>query len=178
MWINRLLTQKLLQATNRPAILLTGARQTGKSSLLKKIFAAANYKSLDKIMVAEEAEVNPSFFLSKFIANDQVILDEIQYAPSLFRELKILIDDDRQKYGKWILTGSQKFSLMQNISESLAGRIRILHLETLSALELRQSKMIESSKIMHFLWKGGYPELWANDQLDSSTFFPDFVTFN
>ena len=94
MWINRLLTQKLLQATNRPAILLTGARQTGKSSLLKKIFAAANYKSLDKIMVAEEAEVNPSFFLSKFIANDQVILDEIQYAPSLFRELKILIDSD------------------------------------------------------------------------------------
>lgn len=176
MWINRTLEQPLIQAnSNRPAVLLTGARQTGKSSLLKKIFPNADYVSLDKLMLAEEAEVNPNFFLNKFKDSTQVILDEVQYAPSLFRELKILIDADRQCYGKWILTGSQKFVLMQNVSESLAGRIKISHLETLSALELRQSLSITPNQIINFIWQGGYPELWVNQQLLSKEFFADYI---
>lgn len=177
MWIDRSITKKLLEASNRPVILLTGPRQTGKSSLLKKIYPDAHYKSLDKILIAEEAEVNPSFFLSKFNNYHQVILDEVQYAPSLFRELKSIVDNNREQYGKWILTGSQKFSLMNNVSESLAGRIRILHLETLSAVEIRQSSNVSQDKFINFIWQGGYPELWANPDLNSNSvnFFEDYV---
>jgi hypothetical protein len=75
--------------------------------------------------------------LKQFEKKSHLIIDKIQYAPSLFRELKIRIDEDRNRFGRWILTVSQTFSLMENVSESLAGRIGILHLETLSAEELR-----------------------------------------
>ena len=99
----------------------------------------------------------------------------MQYAPSLFRELKSIVDNNREQYGKWILTGSQKFSFMHNVSESLAGRIRILHLETLSACELRECAIINKAKTVNFVWQGGYPELWANDNLNITDFFADYV---
>ncbi len=123
MWINRNNTEKILDAVNtRPVVLLTGVRQAGKSSLLQKLFKDAEYVTLDKVLMAEEAGVNPSKFLNRF--KKQVIIDEIQYAPSIFRELKIRIDEERHVKGKWILTGSQQFTLMKGISESLAGRAR------------------------------------------------------
>ncbi len=176
MWIKRLIEQSILDSTNsRPAVLLTGARQTGKSSLLQKLFKDSPYISLDRFLIAQEAETNPDIFLNKFDAVPQVVLDEVQYAPSLFRELKIRIDNNRQQYGKWLLTGSQKFQLMQNVSESLAGRIRILHLETLSAQEIRQSNLFSAEELKNFLVKGGYPELWENKKLNFSDFFSDYV---
>ena len=90
--------------------------------------------TLDKILLAEEATENPRIFLQRF--NGQVIIDEIQYAPSLLREIKIRIDQERQLNGIWILTGSQHFQLMKGISESLVGRIRIINLHTLSSDEI------------------------------------------
>lgn len=90
MWIKRNYTDKLLNAVNtRPVVLLTGIRQAGKSSLLQKLFPEADYVTLDKVLLAEEAEENPGKFLNRF--KKQVIIDEIQYAPSLFRELKMLL---------------------------------------------------------------------------------------
>lgn len=153
--------------------MLTGARQTGKSSLLKHELPKADYVTLDYVTVAEEAETNPSAFLARF--DSQVVLDEIQYAPSLFRDLKILVDQNRTTFGKWVLTGSQKFVLMKNVSESLAGRIAILHLETCSAKELRDSGHFDFSQIEDILWKGGYPELWANPDLDPVDYFQNYV---
>ena len=73
----------------------------------------------------------------------QVIIDEIQYAPNLFRELKIKIDEEREVNGKWIFTGSQQFPLMAGISESLARRVRIMNLHTLSASEIGQGGFIK-----------------------------------
>lgn len=173
MWIERKLTDKIRKVNDsRPALLVSGARQTGKSSLLQRMFTDADYITLDRVLIAESAETNPESFLRQF--SSTVILDEIQYAPSLFRELKIVIDEARNQYGKWILTGSQRLTLMQNISESLAGRIGILHLYTLSAEELRNhgfsNKQIEAS-----IWSGGYPELWANPEIDREMFYADYI---
>ena len=174
MWIERKIRTSLRQAIKtRPVVLVTGARQTGKTSLLRHELQEANYVSLDYLIQAEEAESNPSVFLSQF--STQVILDEIQYTPSLFRELKIIIDENRDAFGKWVLTGSQKFSLMKGISETLAGRIGILNLETLSAKELRESKNFTKDQIVNHLWQGGFPELWAVTDLDPQAFFLDYL---
>lgn len=171
MWIERRNTDKINEAVRtRPVVLLTGVRQVGKSSLLKKLFADAEYITLDKILFAQEAEENPSQFLNRF--EKQVIIDEIQYAPSLFRDLKIKVDEERNLKGKWILTGSQQFVLMQQVSESLAGRVRVLNLNTLSATELNQANLFTNKR--EFLWKGGFPEIWA-ENLDASDFFDDYL---
>ena len=171
MWIERRNTDIINEAVStRPVVLLTGLRQVGKSSLLKKLFAEAEYITLDKILFAQEAEENPSQFLNRF--EKQVIIDEIQYAPSLFRDLKIKVDEERNLKGKWILTGSQQFVLMQQVSESLAGRVRILNLSTLSATELNQANLLTNKR--DFLWKGGFPEIWA-ENLNASDFFDDYI---
>jgi predicted AAA+ superfamily ATPase len=174
MWIDRQIKKSLKQALkSRPVVLLTGARQTGKSSLLQHELPNTQYMSMDYLVNAEEAESNPSTFLSQF--SDQVILDEIQYTPSLFRELKIVVDQNRNMYGRWVLTGSQKFTLMQGISESLAGRIGILNLETLSAKELRTSGRFQPNQIQNVIWLGGFPELWANERIVPQDFFLDYT---
>ncbi len=171
MWIERNNTDKILEAVRtRPVVLLTGVRQAGKSSLLMKLFPAAEYVTLDKILIAAEAQENPERFLSRF--DKQVIIDEIQYASDLFRDLKILVDRDRDVKGKWILTGSQQFPLMKHVSESLAGRVKILRLESLSANELNKSNVLQNPTDM--LWRGGFPEIWA-EGLDASEYFDDYI---
>lgn len=171
MWINRSITGKVRKtADSRPAILLTGARQTGKTSLLKREFPDAEYITFDHIIHISAAKEATEYFIRQF--NAQIILDEIQYVPEIFHELKVQIDNDREHYGKWILTGSQQFELMQHISESLAGRMSIMHLETLSAAELRLSQI---KGYRNHLWKGGYPEIWSNPELDLSDFFESYI---
>lgn len=171
MWIERDLTLKLKEvAGSRPVLLLTGARQSGKSSLLSKCFNEKQYISFDSLLYVEAAEENPVSFLSGL--KDGAILDEIQYVPSLFRELKQFVDKNRTSYGRWLLTGSQRFELMNGISESLAGRIGILNLETLSAKELRDAPI---ENLDHFLWKGGYPELWVNPKISVDEYFQSYL---
>ena len=171
MWIERDYSSRIIEAVkSRPVVLLTGIRQAGKSSLLKKLLSDADYITLDRILLAEEAEENPSLFLDKYAK--QVIIDEIQYAPSLFRDLKIKVDENRNIKGKWILTGSQQFVLMKHASESLAGRIRILNLGTLTATELSRTSLLNNRKDL--LWKGGFPELWA-ENLNPNDFYEDYI---
>lgn len=171
MWIERDYSARIIEAIkSRPVVLLTGIRQAGKSSLLQKLLSNAEYITLDRVLLAEEAEENPSLFLNRF--EKQVIIDEIQYAPSLFRDLKIKVDENRSIKGRWILTGSQQFVLMQNASESLAGRIRILNLGTLSATELNRTRLLSNKKDL--LWKGGFPELWA-ENLNPNEFYADYI---
>jgi len=174
MWIERAMQEQVEEAcASRPAVLVTGARQTGKISLLQRMLPDAEYVTLDRVALAAEAEENPSRFLDRF--DGQVIIDEVQYAPSLFRELKIRIDADRNNLGRWVLTGSQRMQLMKEVSESLAGRIGILQLETLSARELRGSGKFSGKPIGSCLWEGGYPELWANRKLDSESYFDAYI---
>ena len=137
---------------------------------MQREFPRAEYVSFDHLNQVEAAKDSPDFFLGQFKGN--VILDEIQYVPDLFRELKIVVDSERTRYGKWILTGSQQFELMEKISESLAGRISILHLETLSARELREGTV---RNVDDYTWKGGYPEIWANPRLNINDFFESYI---
>ena len=170
MWIERDISVKLKGlVSHRPAILLTGARQTGKTSLLRHLFPEAAYVSFDWPANADEAENNPVQFLSRF--QGPVILDEIQYVPSIFRHLKIRIDENRHENGKWILTGSQKYQLMKEVSESLAGRISVTELDTLSANEVRVNEL----ELDNYLLKGGFPELWANKGIGVEQFFQDYI---
>ena len=170
MWIKREISPIVVDlAAKKPAILLTGARQTGKTSLLQYLFPKADYVSFDWPANADAAENNPSEFLSRF--SGPVIFDEIQYVPSLFRYLKVVIDANRRECGKWILTGSQKFHLMKGVSESLAGRIGVLELNTLSANEIRDNNLA----VDDYLMKGGFPELWAGADIDPDQFFQDYI---
>lgn len=174
MWIPRILETTIAQISEtRPAVLLTGVRQSGKTTLLKTMFPDAAYISLDRLMVAQTAQENPGHFLEQFDGAGQVIIDEIQYAPHLFRELKTMIDEQRDRFGRWIITGSRKFELMEHVSESLAGRIAIFHLETLSAEELRKSGFFKN--VDGILWRGGYPELWAYENIKPEPFYDAYI---
>jgi predicted AAA+ superfamily ATPase len=134
MWIARHL-EKLLHRMARqfPAVLVTGARQTGKTSILRHLYPQASYLTLDLPSNAEAAQTAPEQLLEQY--PEPVIIDEIQYAPSLLRHLKFRIEQNRSP-GRYFLTGSQVFALMEGVSESLAGRCGVLNLHTLSWAEL------------------------------------------
>ena len=174
MWIKRKFDEKIISmCMSRPAVLLTGARQVGKSSLLQNIDLDLDYITFDKETNIKLVKENSSSFLKSF--KKAVVFDEVQYIPELFKELKYFIDNDRQNYGKWILTGSQKFQLIKKVQESLAGRIGISHLETLSIKEIVDSNYFDEEEVKKYLWKGGYPELWSNSLLNSNDFFEDYI---
>ncbi len=118
-----------------PAILLTGARQVGKSTLLQHLFPEYRYLSFDDPLLLEQAKNDPQLFFLNYAK--QIIFDEVQYAPELFRFLKLEIDR-QQKNGIFLLSGSQAFELAQNVSETLAGRIAIIKLKGLSLREIYQ----------------------------------------
>ncbi|MBC8132292.1 MAG: ATP-binding protein [Deltaproteobacteria bacterium] len=174
-WISRDLVA-FLQSTakQRPAILLTGSRQAGKTSLLEHTFPDYGYVSLDLPALAEEADNSGEQFLARHPA--PVIIDEVQYAPRLFRYLKNTIDRNRRAKGRYLLTGSQKFQLMQGISESLAGRVSITELHSLSLHEIEAfvRKPLDRNQIVDWMWKGGYPELVA-ENLPPRRFYSDYV---
>ncbi len=171
-WIQRDFEEIIQQiAQTRPALVLTGARQTGKTSLLKRLFPSHHFVSLDLPTLAEQAEQNPQIFIKNH--PPPVIIDEIQYAPKLFRYLKILIDENRSGKGQFILTGSQKFELMKEVTESLAGRVGIIEFDPLSMHELLQYD--SSLNVDMLLLKGGFPELYA-EQLDPASFYQSYVS--
>jgi len=173
MFIERALTQDLRKtAATRPSLIVTGARQVGKTTLLKAAFPEATYITFDNILNMASAQESPSAFLDRF--EGPVILDEVQYVPALFPALKQNIDASRDRTGKWLLTGSQRFELMKNVSESLAGRIAIFHLETLSAQELRVGG-IGIEGLSGLIVQGGYPELWSTPLIDSGSWFEDYI---
>jgi predicted AAA+ superfamily ATPase len=107
-------------AKTRPVVVLTGARQTGKTPTFLRLFPKHAFVSLDLPNEAEQAEKEPGTFLQRH--PPPVLIDEVQYAPGLFRHLKVDVDAHRTRNGQFLLTGSQKFTLMKNVSESLAGR--------------------------------------------------------
>lgn len=175
MWIKRSLTQAVrLALKERPAVLLTGARQAGKTSLCRRLFPDYRFVSLDLPRLAEEAENSGESFLKNY--PPPLIIDEVQYAPKLFRYLKSRIDAQRDRRGLFLLTGSQKFPLMEKVSESLAGRIAVLSLYSLSLEELEAAtgQRAEGPQLLRWIFEGGYPELHA-EKLDSERFYSDYV---
>lgn len=116
------------------AILITGARQVGKTTMLKNIKPDINYVTLDDMLLKQSAVEDAGLFLKSNPA--PVIIDEIQYAPNLLNNIKMEVDSSEKK-AQFYLTGSQQFELMQGVSESLAGRIGIVNLLGLSLREIK-----------------------------------------
>ncbi len=152
MYVQRQLAAALQQAlAGFPAILVTGPRQSGKTTFLRhEAGITANYVSFDDPLERDFATVDPQGFLGRF-KDQPVILDEIQYVPSLLPYLKLRIDAKPQLSGRWLLTGSQQFNLMRDIGESLAGRVAILELPPFSYGEH------PSPSLDAILWNGAYP---------------------
>jgi hypothetical protein len=156
MYIERQLADTLQKAMQQfPAVLVTGPRQAGKTTfLLNEAGEAFDYASFDDPVERSFALADPIGFLDRF-GDKPVILDEIQYVPDLLPSLKLRIDRQRQRNGRWILTGSQQFHLMRNVSESLAGRIAILDQLPFSIRELKNQGL---PSLEAFFWNGCYPE--------------------
>ena len=176
MYIDRSLETRLHRLAKQfPAVVVSGARQTGKTTLLRHCFPDHNYISLDLPSKAEQAERDPDSFLSDH--PDPVIIDEVQYAPGLFRHLKSAIDRNRHENGRFLLTGSQHFTLMSGVSESLAGRVGLLELETLSLSELPQSSSLTANRLelIRLMVRGQYPELWRVQDMIGTDFYGGYV---
>jgi uncharacterized protein len=172
MWIVRDVEPRVKRsARTRPVVILTGARQTGKTSTFLHLFPDHAFVSLDLPTVAEQAEKEPQRFLERY--PPPVIIDEVQYAPSLFRHLKVAVDGHRTRYGQFLLTGSQKFALIKNVSESLAGRVDVIELETLSFREIRVA--LPEIRAVAAIVRGGFPELYANTDIDSGMFYNSYL---
>lgn len=156
MYVPRLLAPTLAEALAQfPAVLVTGPRQSGKTTFLLEEFGrSARYITLEDPLQRGFAQADPNGFLDG-LGEGRVILDEIQYAPELLPFLKIRIDRDRQHNGRWLLTGSQQFHLMANVSESLAGRIALLDLLPFSLLE---TSGVRNPDLPAVLWNGSYPD--------------------
>ena len=172
MWIPRLIEPMLQQyVRTRPVVILTGARQTGKTALVRRLFPQHAYVSLDLPSEAEQAEREPARFLERHPA--PLIVDEVQYAPKLLRHLKRAVDARRATPGQFLLTGSQPFEVMAGVTESLAGRAGLLQLATLSYAEIRRA--LPQTSPEDVLVRGGFPELYEKPELDARGFYQSYV---
>ena len=175
-----------------PCVLLTGARQVGKSTLLRSMLPAGmNYVTLDDYVEAARAKEDPLGFLDRH--GLPLCIDEIQYAPELLRAIKIRVDENRRP-GMYWLTGSQRFHVMKGVTESLAGRIGILELMSMSQSEMlgegegavpfqpdmaetlaASSRVCGISALYARIWRGGYPQLIQYPQMPVRDFFSSYL---
>lgn len=184
--IKREIEKKFKESSNsRKIVLITGARQVGKSTFVKSIKEKnRTYITLNDLSLRELAQNDPKLFLMNY--KGPIIIDEIQYAPNLFPYIKMEVDESNEK-GKYWLTGSQKFELMKNVSESLAGRVSILEMSSLSFSEkkgfnspifdptnIKNKYNILPDEIFKNIYKGGMPE-YINDELERNQFFNDYL---
>lgn len=189
-YIHRSIEEKLKKSAGTyKAVLVTGPRQVGKSTLLKKVFEERKYISLDDPFLEQQAKDNGSMFM--MLNQPPVTIDEIQRAPELFRYIKIKCDDTDET-GLFCLSGSQQFKLMKNVSETLSGRISIIELAGLSLREIqgdpfnqrflptmeyvleRQKTVKVPENIWEVIHRGSYPAL-QNSELEWSAFYADYV---
>jgi hypothetical protein len=162
-----------------PAVAVTGPRQAGKSTLLRERYGKYRHVTLDDPLARAQAMDDPCLFLDQL--GEPGIIDEIQHAPSILSYLKIRIDEERDVRGRFIVTGSQQFALMKGLSESLAGRIGVLHLWPFDLNEKRTIPDAERRRSTVLDWfldaclHGSFPELCVHPELDSEVWFASFV---
>lgn len=193
MYIKRKIEDTVLNISRTfPVLLLTGPRQSGKTTMLDKLKEEGRkYVTLDDPDDRLFAKTEPSVFLERY--SPPVIIDEIQYAPELFPYIKMYVDRNK-KNGDFWLTGSQMFHMMKNVSESLAGRVGIINLFGLSNSEITGSlfghykadkdelmKRADSAKAMTLpevfkrIHRGGMPRLYEEPDINISEYFSSYV---
>jgi len=154
--IEREMYKPLLQlAAQYPVVLLTGPRQSGKTTLCRKAFADKPYVNLEFPDIRQYAIEDPRSFLSDY--QDGAVFDEIQRAPELLSYMQGMVDENDQA-GRFILTGSQQFEMINTVIQSLAGRVGLLKLLPLSLHELHQHKL--KMTLDEHVVSGGYPRIY------------------
>jgi len=179
MYINRDITEQI--ATSRaPVQILIGPRQCGKSTLLSHI-SSDKFKEVtfDDLQLRILANRDPVLFLAQF--DPPVLLDEIQYVPNLFPEIKRYVDqakkqrllNDQPLDILFRMTGSNQLLMDQNIKESLAGRVSYFYLNTLTVHEIKQA--FPTIELKDILFKGGWPELYIDPQLSAAQYLTNYI---
>jgi predicted AAA+ superfamily ATPase len=195
MYVPRTLEPYIVKAGRQlPVLLLTGARQVGKTTLLRHLSQGERaYVTLDDPLVLSLAKADPALFMQRF--PPPVLIDEIQYAVELLPYIKMAADRAGQP-GLFWLTGSQQFHLMQGVSESLAGRVAVIHLLGLSRRELlgqgldappflptpeqtarrsAQGSKLTLKELYRLIWRGALPAIALNDAMERDLFYSSYV---
>lgn len=195
MYIQRALESKFKKMDGFfKAVLVTGARQVGKTTMLKHLSEGQNrtYVTLDDNDALTLAKEDPKLFFMRY--KPPILIDEVQKAPELFPQIKIICDRNDQT-GLFWLTGSEQFSMMKNVTETLAGRVGILELYPLSYNELngitfsapldfsleslmareKQAAPFDLNTVFNFIWKGGMPQAQSANKEQHETFYNSYV---
>ena len=195
-YIKRNMEGSILELNKQyPAILVTGPRQVGRTTMLQKLIVLEgrnrNYVSLDDLNDRALAKTDPAMFFQ--IHQPPILIDEIQYAPELFTYIKIYADRD-QRAGDFWMTGSQLFKLMDGVQESLAGRVALLHLSPLSQQEIysgqagafsldidvlsKRQQVVRPAlapQIFDRIFLGGMPALVSKKYQERSIFYSSYI---
>ena len=196
-YIPRHMEQKILELSKcYSAILLTGPRQAGKTTMLRSLAEkegiGREYVSLDDLTMRDMAKNDPALFLQ--LHKPPVLIDEVQYAPELFTYIKIHVDDHHNPGDFW-MTGSQIFRLMRGVQESLAGRVALLHMSPLSQREiigadcmpfttdfdklLAESKKVapvDTPTLFERIWKGSMPGIVSGLYGDRNIYYSSYIS--
>ena len=160
-------------ATQMPVLAIIGPRQSGKSALTRQLFPQHTYLDMQDAELLDFANHDPKGFLNHYRAQNQhgLIIDEAQYAPPLFAQIKVLADQQPQA-GYYILSGSQNFLLHEKISESLAGRVYFYRLLPLSIQELKAAHLL--APLPEQIFRGFYPRIY-HAHLNYSEYYANYI---
>ena len=194
-YISRSLEKIVLEVSKEyPVVLVTGPRQVGKTTMLQKLMEGTDrgYVSLDDLHERTLAKTDPELFLQ--LHKPPVLIDEVQYAPELFTYIKIYADKNHSNGDFW-LTGSQAFKLMQGMQESLAGRVAVLSLTSLSQAEIygnrlepfvldmkklsarsKERKPANIKEIFNRIYNGSMPAVISGQNKNTHIFYSSYVT--
>src|SRR3990167_5066689 len=179
MYIERDITARLA-AASQPVQLLIGPRQCGKSTLLSHVGEGTFQEiTFDDLQLRKLANQDPALFMAQF--KPPLLLDEVQYVPELFSEMKRLVDilkKERITVARDLpvlfrMTGSNQILMDKNIKESLVGRASYFHLNTLTVHEILQA--LPETSLKDILFKGGWPELYTNNSLSVTSYLNDYI---
>ena len=169
---NRVLEGEVLRLAKYFKVLtITGPRQSGKTTLCKKIFPQYDYINLEDETTRAELELNRKSFLEKHLAG--LIIDEVQNMPEIFSAVQVVVDENPNAH--FVLTGSNNFLLMQKITQSLAGRTALLTLLPFSCKELTEQD--KSVSVFEMMFRGFYPAVWADSIPPQDAYRQYFSTY-
>ena len=196
-YISRHMEDRILELSKSySAILLTGPRQAGKTTMLRSLAEKENigreYVSLDDLTARDMAKNDPALFLQ--LHKPPVLIDEVQYAPELFTYVKIHIDEHHNPGDFW-MTGSQIFRLMRGVQESLAGRVALLHMSPVSQREINGSSCapfttdfdrliaekdkiapVTTPELFERIWKGSMPGIISGEYPDRNMYYSSYLS--